>query len=82
MSPRGYISLALATGIALIAAIVLVIVEQIDASGNRRGGGLMFAELAERIADVQAIKIETPRYSIALEQLPNGERVPTRPTAN
>jgi hypothetical protein len=77
MSPRGYISLAIATGIALIAAIALVIAQQIEASGDRRGGGLMFAELAERLADVQAVTIETPRYSIALEQLPNGEWVAT-----
>ncbi|MHA1559219.1 MAG: hypothetical protein ACTSWI_00910 [Alphaproteobacteria bacterium] len=77
MSPRGYISLAIATGITLIAAIALVIAQQIEASGDRRGGGLMFAELAERLTDVQAVSIVTPRYSIALEQLPNGEWVAT-----
>ncbi len=75
MSPRGFISFAIVTGIALIAAIALVVSQQIAASGDRRAGGLMFAELAERSADVSTVTIEGPNYTIALERRADGQWV-------
>lgn len=77
MSPRGFISFAIVTGIALIAAIALVVAQQIAASGDRRGDGPMFAALAERAADVQTLTIEGPNYTIALQRQADGQWVAT-----
>lgn len=77
MSPRGFIGFAIVTGIALLAAIVLVIVQQIAVSGDRRGGGLMFAELAERVDEVSTITIVSPNYSLTAERQADGAWVAT-----
>jgi hypothetical protein len=66
MSSRGFITLAGVTALALIVAIILVVSEQIQASNDRRSGGLMFAELAERSEEVASVAIEARRYSIEL----------------
>ena len=75
MTPRGFIALALATGIALVAAIALVIVEQVNVGGNRGGGGLMFPELAERMAEIDTLTIVGPQYAISVKREADGQWV-------
>ncbi len=67
MSPRGFLTFAIVTATALLAAITFVIVEQIAASGDRRSGGLMFAELADRAGEVSQVSIDARRYKIVVE---------------
>jgi hypothetical protein len=67
MSPRGFVTLAIVTGLALIVAIALVVSEQIQASGDRRAGGLMFPELAARADEITQVSIVARRYSVDLE---------------
>ena len=76
MSSRGFLTLAAVTGAALLVAIALVISEQIQASGDRRSGGLMFAELTERADEIAEVTIEARRYSMSLA-LVNGRWVAT-----
>lgn len=68
MSPRGYITLAAATAIALIAAIVLIVTEQLQASTDRHGTDLMFPALAERQAEITQVSIDALRYDLVLEK--------------
>ncbi len=68
MSARGFLALLVVTAIALLAAVALVVSEQIDASNDRGAGGLVFPDLDERIADVTQVAIEARRYSMTLER--------------
>jgi hypothetical protein len=74
MSARSFLSLAILTAIALIAAIGLVVAEQIAASGDQRAGGLMFPEFAERAEDVTRVTIDARLYDMDL-QLIDGQWV-------
>jgi len=76
MSSRGFISLTVLTAIALVIAIVLIVSEQIQASGDRRGGGLMFPDLAEHADEIAVIEIHARRYDMELARV-DGQWVAT-----
>ncbi len=68
MSPRGYITLAVATLIALIASIALIVSEQVTATQNCHGTALMFPDLAQRQGEISQVSIDALRYNLVLER--------------
>ncbi len=71
MSPRAFVSLIAAATLTLVAAIVLVVIEQVSARVQDAGGDPMFPDLVDRIDDLGQIVIETPRYRLVLEYRDN-----------
>ncbi len=66
MTPRAFLSLIIVTGIAVLAAIVVLVSEQIASSAAQRGGSLMFPELQAREGELSQLTIETSRYTLVL----------------
>lgn len=64
MSPRAFMIISAAAAIALIAAIVLLLVEQGTATPRSTGGDPMFPDLVAEIDDLGEVLIEGPRYSL------------------
>ena len=67
MSPRTFVSIVSAAGLALIVAIALIIARQVSADEPVVGGGLMFPELSENLDDLARLQVETARYILTLE---------------
>ena len=66
MSPRAFIALLVTASVAVIAAAVMLVVEQVAATPRQTGGDYMFPQLNESIDELDRLVIATSRYSLTL----------------
>jgi hypothetical protein len=68
MSPGAFLSLLVATVLAVIGAAIAIVSQQDLGARQRQGGVLLFPELNARIDDLHQLRVETTRYGLVLEQ--------------
>ncbi|MCW5697638.1 MAG: DUF4340 domain-containing protein [Bauldia sp.] len=72
MSPRAFLTLVVATAIAVVAAIVLIVTEQVVEVDTAQGQPMFPSLQAGPVDNLSQVTLETPRYRLVMERRESG----------